>query len=115
MLILLFIFRSNINNLILLDGDIELLPPRCTSIQLSTEVRRQISYHLKTQFSVEPRETGDAAFRITNPTALKNTPAVAEEWGKLRILNDGDTIHAFEVCKISEDQRDATFIRVSCL
>lgn len=65
-----------------------------------------------TRFSLE---TGQTSFRIELSTALRHTPHRADEWGKLRISNDGDTIRASEVCKSPDDGRDASFIRVCIL
>ena len=43
-------------------------------------------------------------------------PATMEQWAKLRILPEGDTIHAAEMEHPGEDTRDATYVRVrDCL
>ena len=43
-------------------------------------------------------------------------PATMEQWAKLRILPEGDTIHAAEMENPGEDTRDATYVRVrDCL
>lgn len=34
-------------------------------------------------------------------------------WGKVRILDEGDTMNAAAITKVGEDSRDASFIRVS--
>jgi hypothetical protein len=35
-----------------------------------------------------------------------------ESWGKVKILNGGDTINASSLVKSQEDRRDASFVRV---
>ena len=39
-------------------------------------------------------------------------PATMEQWAKLRILPEGDTIRAAEMENYGEDTRDATYVRV---
>ncbi|OJT08402.1 hypothetical protein TRAPUB_690 [Trametes pubescens] len=47
------------------------------------------------------------------PAAIRTAlPLEVQQWGKLRILNDGDTIRAAELVAEAEDGRDASFIRV---
>lgn len=47
------------------------------------------------------------------PAAIRAAlPLEVQQWGKLRILNDGDTIRAAELVAEAEDGRDASFIRV---
>ncbi|KAI1796508.1 hypothetical protein LXA43DRAFT_879709 [Ganoderma leucocontextum] len=41
----------------------------------------------------------------------QHLPSQLEHWAKLCILNDGDTIHAAEMVKRTEDNRDRTFVR----
>lgn len=42
-------------------------------------------------------------------------PNDIEEWGKVKILNGGDTINASSLVKGSEDRRNASYVRVSGL
>ncbi len=47
------------------------------------------------------------------PAAIRTALSLeVQQWGKLRILNDGDTIRAAELVAEAEDGRDASFIRV---
>lgn len=48
------------------------------------------------------------------PAALRAAVSKnGQEWGKVRILNDGDTIRASALVNGAEDSRDASFVRVS--
>ena len=52
---------------------------------------------------------------LTPSEARRLIPDQAEEWGKLRIRNDGDTMRASKMSATDtvEDSRDASFVRVS--
>jgi hypothetical protein len=78
-------------------------------MEIPPGIRLEMSYHLKTQYSIE---SGRSSFRISQAAALRNVPTLVDEWGGLRIANDGDTIVASVVVKMSDDSRDATFVRV---
>lgn len=67
---------------------------------LEASLKTKITAALVTRFSTTP-----AAVRIA-------LPDVVEEHGKVRILNDGDTIRAAALDSRPEDGRDASFIRV---
>lgn len=41
-------------------------------------------------------------------------PKEFEQWGKFRILPEGDTVRAADMQTQAEDGRDATFVRVRC-
>jgi hypothetical protein len=88
------------------------LPPHNIDFELSSVQRHQISVHIGTRYSEEARP-GKPAFRISGPALLRLVPHRVERWGKFSIANDGDTIHAYESVKRSDDGRDATYIRVS--
>ncbi|KAI0819220.1 hypothetical protein BC628DRAFT_1333506 [Trametes gibbosa] len=50
------------------------------------------------------------------PAAIRAAlPREVQQWGKLRILNDGDTIRAAELLAEAEDGRDASFVRYELL
>ncbi|KAI0822204.1 hypothetical protein BC628DRAFT_706526 [Trametes gibbosa] len=52
-------------------------------------------------------------FDTITPQVLRRAlPNTIEEWGKVRILNDGDTIRAAKMDSVMEDKRDATFVQV---
>lgn len=50
---------------------------------------------------------------VTASAARRHLPDDIESWGKIKILPDGDIIHAASSLKAREDGRDATYIRVS--
>ncbi|KAI1785097.1 hypothetical protein LXA43DRAFT_900469 [Ganoderma leucocontextum] len=62
---------------------------------------------------LKDRVIGALVTRLDQPPALvrRHLPSQLEHWAKLRILNDGDTIHAAEMVKRTEDRRDQTFVR----
>lgn len=103
---------NNLNHICILDADFELVAPRHLAVTLPDPIRRRIGYHLNSRYSIED---GPRSFRIDPIVAFNEVPNQADEWGKLRISNDGDTIHASSVCRRPEDGRDASFIRVSLL
>ena len=57
---------------------------------------------------------GSLVTRLKKPLPLvcEHLPSQLEHWSKLRILKGGDTIHAAEMVKRTEDNRDRTFVRV---
>ena len=52
-------------------------------------------------------------FDIRVPTVRSHIPQQLDQWGKVRILNEGDTAHAAALVRRTEDHRDRTFVRVS--
>ena len=50
----------------------------------------------------------------STPAAIRRIlPRNFDMWGKVRILNGGDTIHAASLVKQKGDRRDQTYVRVS--
>lgn len=81
-----------------------------TCILLPTHTRTLVDHALR------QRITGALCTRFKSVTAHALRQAIPEEvdeWGKVRILNDGDTIRAAALDTPGEDSRDATFVRVS--
>ncbi|KAL6308889.1 hypothetical protein BKA93DRAFT_815202 [Sparassis latifolia] len=54
-------------------------------------------------------------FNVTARVARHALPEQIELWGKVRILPDGDTIHAAALSKPCEDRHDATYVRYEVL
>ncbi|EIW62612.1 uncharacterized protein TRAVEDRAFT_115107 [Trametes versicolor FP-101664 SS1] len=55
-------------------------------------------------------------FRTYTPAMIRRAlPSEVDEWGKVRILNDGDTMRAATLHKGGEDTRDASFVRYEVL
>ncbi|KAI0659147.1 hypothetical protein C8Q70DRAFT_1045373 [Cubamyces menziesii] len=50
-------------------------------------------------------------FDIRVPTVRSHIPQQLDQWGKVRILNEGDTAHAAALVRRTEDHRDRTFVR----
>ena len=67
-----------------------------------TTLRKKIAAHLHTNYP------------IAYAAALKLVPRQISQWGKIRIADGGDTIHAVELVQFSEQcsPRDATFVKV---
>lgn len=77
-----------------------LLPARQTTV-LDRGTRDKITAALCTRFDT----VAPAVLRAPLPIEI-------EEWGKLRIVNDGDTMRAALMERATEDQRDCSFVRV---
>ncbi len=68
--------------------------------RLKDAIRKVLTNGLATWFCVSPR------------VARKFLPEVVEQWGKLRRLEGGDIMHAYDIVSKCKDGRDASFIRV---
>lgn len=86
------------------DNSCVLLPKR-QQLALSRGLRDKIIGCLSTRYTATP-----AAIRAALPVEV-------QEWAKVRILNDGDTIRAssLDTGATSEDGRNASYVRVSTL
>ncbi|QRW21895.1 Transposase family tnp2 [Rhizoctonia solani] len=76
-----------------------LLSPHLKHLHVDQHLRRQIVRYLTT------------CFEILAPAAEALIPNELEQWGRLRIGNGGDTIHARGFHKLRADGRDASFVR----
>jgi hypothetical protein len=85
----------------LLDTSYVLLPKRAL-IVLPRGMLDKVIGHLCTRFSA-------------TPSAIRRAlPQTFEEWARFRIDSDGDVIRAASMlCHMGEDNRDATYVRVS--
>lgn len=54
-------------------------------------------------------------YNIRKTEALKFVPQVCKQWGKVRRINGGDTMHARDQVSIGTDNRDASFVKVSII
>ncbi|KAH9947317.1 hypothetical protein B0H21DRAFT_739809 [Amylocystis lapponica] len=54
-------------------------------------------------------------FNTTAATARRHVPVAIDTWGKVKILPNGDTIHAAASSKAREDRRDASYVRYEVL
>jgi hypothetical protein len=86
-----------------IDSSYVLLPPRRTD-NLSAALFNGVCAALATRF--------DVPLSTVRPRLDK---AEISTWGKVRCLNDGDTIHASSSMTMGDDRRDASFVRVSGL
>ncbi|KAH9911173.1 uncharacterized protein BXZ73DRAFT_57295 [Epithele typhae] len=53
--------------------------------------------------------------RTNSALVKKHTPMELIGWGRVRIRNEGDTLHAYRVQSRTRDARDATFVRYEVL
>lgn len=74
--------------------------PRHAPLTLDRTLTDKIVSCLTLRFTATPNEVRAAL------------PTTVEQWGKLRILPDGDTIRAAELETVGEDTRDASYVRV---
>ncbi|KAL4243606.1 hypothetical protein ABKN59_011880 [Abortiporus biennis] len=77
--------------------------PYHQSISLTPELKQKILNHLTLRFSVSPM------------VAKAALPEDFEEWGKIRIFNDGDLIRTARLQSQREDTQDASFVRYELL
>jgi hypothetical protein len=63
-------------------------------------IRKDLVNSLATRFCVEPK------------AARKLLPEAVEQWGKLRRLEGGDIMHAYDIVPKCMDGRDASFVCV---
>ncbi|EUC56018.1 transposase family Tnp2 protein, partial [Rhizoctonia solani AG-3 Rhs1AP] len=77
--------------------NIYLLSPHGKLLQVDRNLRRQIVRYLTT------------CFEILSPAAEELIPDELEQWGRLRIGNGGDEVHARGYHKLRSDGRDAAF------
>ncbi|KIJ70560.1 hypothetical protein HYDPIDRAFT_184816 [Hydnomerulius pinastri MD-312] len=80
-----------------------LIPPRSSALLEASLVRKVIN-SLATRYDTTASQIRD----ICSPQSI-------EEWGKVRRLQGGDTMHAAALVKRSEDSRDATYVRYETL
>ncbi|CEL58469.1 hypothetical protein RSOLAG1IB_12138 [Rhizoctonia solani AG-1 IB] len=78
-----------------------LLSPHSKHLHVDRQLRRQIIRYLTT------------CFEILSSAAEALIPEELEQWGRLRIGNGGDEVHARGFHKLRPDGRDAAFVRVS--
>jgi hypothetical protein len=78
-----------------------LLSPHSENLKVDRHLRRQIVRYLTT------------CFEILSRVAEALIPDELEQWGRLRIGNGGDEVHARGYHKLRADGRDAAFVRVS--
>lgn len=79
-----------------------LLPPS-RIMQLQSDVAGRIEAALALRLEVSRAD-------VKQSKIISRTIRV---WGKVRILNEGDTINAAAITRVGEDSRDASFVRVS--
>ncbi|KAH9935848.1 hypothetical protein B0H21DRAFT_813369 [Amylocystis lapponica] len=93
-------------------GVASLAVPNPTCVLLAPRRIEQIMNH-----SLKDKIVGALATRFNTSAAGARTilPQVLECWGKVRILNDGDTIRAAAFTKARDDSRDATYVRYETL
>jgi hypothetical protein len=91
--------------------------PKTTNSILDQAERNQIGKHLVTRFSTSasPASSGPArqCFDARRQDILQVLPSSVTQWGKFRIDGGGNTVHAFNLVKRTDDARDATYVRVS--
>ncbi|KAJ1300030.1 hypothetical protein OPQ81_011150 [Rhizoctonia solani] len=80
-----------------------LLSPHSTLLRVDRHLRRQIVRYLTT------------SFEILSDAAKELIPEELEQWGRLRIGNGGDEVHARGYHKLRSDGRDAAFVRYELL
>ncbi|KAI0686435.1 hypothetical protein C8T65DRAFT_567901 [Cerioporus squamosus] len=83
--------------------DTFVLMPRHSSLALDRTLMDKIISCLTLRFTATPNEVRAAL------------PDTVEQWAKLRILPEGDTIRASQMGTPSEDTRDASFVRYELL
>ncbi|EUC55299.1 transposase family Tnp2 protein, partial [Rhizoctonia solani AG-3 Rhs1AP] len=76
-----------------------LLSPHSENLKVDRHLRRQIVRYLTT------------CFEVLSDAAEKLIPDELEQWGRLRIGNGGDEVHARGYHKLRADGRDAAFVR----
>ena len=86
-----------------IDTDILLLTPRSEPLIVTKTLRGQINKYLATAFNV----------KMDKKASKKIIPETLKQWGRMRITNGGDLIHARGYHKLRSDGRDASFVRVS--
>lgn len=106
------------NATLYIDPDLSFLQPKKTNTTLTHEERLQIGKHLSTRWSISASPASEHhparnRFDAKRKTVLEYLPLNATQWGKLRIGNDGDVIHAHRIVNRTDDGRDATYVRVS--
>lgn len=74
--------------------------PPCRMVELSAAERGKIARHLSVRFGANAKDL------------LQYVPERIEAWGKVRRLDDGDTVHARGLVDLRRGDRDASFIRV---
>ncbi|CUA74795.1 hypothetical protein RSOLAG22IIIB_11487 [Rhizoctonia solani] len=76
-----------------------LLSPHSTRLHVDRHLRRQIVRYLTT------------CFEILSEAAEVLIPGELEQWGRLRVGNGGDEVHARSYHELRPDGRDAAFVR----
>ncbi|CAE6454695.1 unnamed protein product [Rhizoctonia solani] len=77
------------------------LTPRSERLTVTPELRTQIGKYLATTFGI----------RVSKRLAEKLIPDSLRQWGRMRIKDGGDLIHARGYHKLRWDGRDASFVR----
>ncbi|CAE6477612.1 unnamed protein product [Rhizoctonia solani] len=85
--------------------DILLLTPRTEQLVVTVPLRNQINKYLATAFGV----------KINNKASEEIVPASLKQWGRMRITDGGDLVHARGYHKLRPDGRDASFVRYQLL
>jgi hypothetical protein len=81
-----------------------LLPPQRPSSTISNSLGNKIAICLSTRYD-KPMATVRKYFSLQD----------VQQWGCVRVLDDGDDMHSSALSCQAEDRRDATFIRVSVI
>lgn len=84
------------------DQNCALLPPYRKDITLARGIIDKLIGALVTRFG----GTVPATRRALEAASI-------DEWGKMKITNDGDLIRSAQFQREAEDRRDATYVRVS--
>ncbi len=80
-----------------------ILMPRCAPLKPDKGLLDKIVGALVTRFDT---------LKLKPHVIRLHLPQTFDEWAKLRILPNGDTIHAASMIKKAEDRRDRTYVRV---
>jgi len=93
-----------LSHLPIADPGYVLLPPQRPSSTISNSLGNKIAICLSTRYD-KPLATIRKYFSLQD----------VQQWGRVRVLDDGDDMHASALYRQAEDRRDATFIRVSVI
>lgn len=85
----------------LIDPHTLLLTPHSKRLEVTPQLKRQIIRYLTTSFG------------IVLDDARPHIPEYLDQWGRFRIANGGDEVHANGYYKLRSDGRDSSFVRVS--
>lgn len=96
-----FPLPTQTNILYLLDPTILLLSPHTERLAVTPQLKNKIIKYLAT------------AFPVRGNIVRNYIPESLEQWGRMRMTNGGDLIHARGYHTLRPDGRDASFVRVS--